>query len=253
MLSRPQSIESDQHTVTDRTQTPSGPSMLLPKGGGAIRGIGEELAANPFTGTGSLAIPFFTSPEGSAFAPKLSLSRDSGAGNGPFGFGWLFSLLQIALKPDQRPPQSNNVDGSYVFLLSDVEDLMPLPNPDGNRFKNIKTAPDYIIHRYHPCLECLFARIDCRPPPSNGDVLTHSISPNHVLTLYGKDQNSRKPRPRWSSRIFTSRDDGYKGELLLSHTGLPSQKRHTIQGSTLSIELPTTARRWGGLRSILGE
>lgn len=30
------------------------PSISLPKGGGAIRGIGEKFAANPVTGTGSL-------------------------------------------------------------------------------------------------------------------------------------------------------------------------------------------------------
>ena len=31
----------------------SAPSIALPKGGGAIRGIGEKFAANPVTGTGS--------------------------------------------------------------------------------------------------------------------------------------------------------------------------------------------------------
>ena len=36
-------------------QSPAGsaPSLSLPKGGGAIRGIGEKFAANPVTGTGS--------------------------------------------------------------------------------------------------------------------------------------------------------------------------------------------------------
>ena len=29
------------------------PSISLPKGGGAIRGMGEKFAANPATGTGS--------------------------------------------------------------------------------------------------------------------------------------------------------------------------------------------------------
>ncbi|MCE8427714.1 MAG: hypothetical protein J5U19_04895 [Candidatus Methanoperedens sp.] len=64
------------------------PSISLPKGGGAIRGIGEKFAANPVTGTGSLSIPIFTSPGRSGFGPQLSLSYDSGSGNGPFGFGW---------------------------------------------------------------------------------------------------------------------------------------------------------------------
>jgi hypothetical protein len=38
------------------------PSLSLPKGGGAIRGIGEKFAANPVTGTGSLNVPIYTSP-----------------------------------------------------------------------------------------------------------------------------------------------------------------------------------------------
>ena len=62
------------------------PSISLPKGGGAIRGIGEKFAANPVTGTGSLTVPIATSPGRSVFGPQLSLSYDSGAGNGPFGF-----------------------------------------------------------------------------------------------------------------------------------------------------------------------
>ena len=68
------------------------PSISLPKGGGAIRGIGEKFAANPVTGTGSMSVPIATSPGRSGFGPQLSLSYDSGAGNGPFGFGWSLSL-----------------------------------------------------------------------------------------------------------------------------------------------------------------
>ncbi len=34
-----------------------------------------------------LAAPIATSPGRSGFGPQLSLSYDSGAGNGPFGFG----------------------------------------------------------------------------------------------------------------------------------------------------------------------
>jgi hypothetical protein len=33
------------------------PAISLPKGGGAIRGIGEKFAANPVTGAGSMTVP----------------------------------------------------------------------------------------------------------------------------------------------------------------------------------------------------
>src|SRR5579872_5713028 len=61
----------------------SAPTLSLPKGGGAIRGIGEKFSANPVTGTGSLAMPIPISPGRSGFGPALSLGYDSGAGNGP--------------------------------------------------------------------------------------------------------------------------------------------------------------------------
>jgi hypothetical protein len=63
----------------------SAPTISLPKGGGAIRGIGEKFASNPVTGTGSMSVPIVTSPGRSSFGPQLSLSYDSGAGNSPFG------------------------------------------------------------------------------------------------------------------------------------------------------------------------
>jgi hypothetical protein len=83
----------------------SPPSINLPKGGGAIRGMGEKFAANPVTGTGSMTVPIATSPGRSGFGPQLSLSYDSGAGNGPFGFGWSLSLPSITRKTDKGLPK----------------------------------------------------------------------------------------------------------------------------------------------------
>ena len=45
----------------DQQQSPV-PAITLPKGGGAIRGIGEKFGANPVTGTGSMTVPIATSP-----------------------------------------------------------------------------------------------------------------------------------------------------------------------------------------------
>src|SRR5712692_9317456 len=83
----------------------SAPSISLPKGGGAIRGIGEKFAVNPVTGTGSLTVPIAASPGRSGFGPQLSLSYDSGAGNGPFGFGWHMALPSITRKTDKGLPR----------------------------------------------------------------------------------------------------------------------------------------------------
>src|SRR5919199_6168293 len=110
------------------------PSIQLPKGGGAIRGIGEKFAANPVTGTGSMTVPIATSPGRSGFGPQLSLSYDSGAGNGPFGFGWSLSLPAISRKTDKGLPKYEDASESDVFLLSGAEDLVPVLKEVGGRW-----------------------------------------------------------------------------------------------------------------------
>ncbi len=94
------------------------PAVTLPKGGGAIRGIGEKFAANPTTGTGSMSVPIATSPGRSGFGPQISISYDSGAGNGPFGFGWSLSLPAITRKTDKGLAQYRDSEGSDTFILS---------------------------------------------------------------------------------------------------------------------------------------
>src|ERR1700687_1336540 len=96
----------------------SPPALSLPKGGGAIRGIGEKFGANPVTGTGSLTVPISTSPGRSGFGPQLSLSYDSGAGNGPFGFGWSLALPSVTRKTDKGLPQYVDAEESDTFILS---------------------------------------------------------------------------------------------------------------------------------------
>jgi hypothetical protein len=51
---------SEGNAGPSQTSTGAGlqiPSIALPRGGGAIRGIGEKFAANPVTGTGGLTVP----------------------------------------------------------------------------------------------------------------------------------------------------------------------------------------------------
>lgn len=147
-------LSADAHT----------PTIQLPKGGGAIRDIGEKFAANPVTGTGSMSVPIASSPGRSGFGPQLSLTYDSGTGNGPFGFGWNLSLPSITRK---SLPQYLDAVDSDVFILSGAEDLVPVLVQDANdkwvpqasssgRSVDGKT---YCIRRYRPRIEALFARI----------------------------------------------------------------------------------------------
>src|SRR6516162_9941921 len=151
--------EQQSLPTESRKETPPLPTVSLPKGGGAIRGIGEKFAANPVTGTGSMSVPIATTPGRSGLGPQLSLSYDSGAGNGPFGFGWSLSLPSITRKTDKGLPQYHDADDSDVFILSGAEDLVPVLAQDVNgkwveeseslplRTVNRKT---YRIRRYRP-------------------------------------------------------------------------------------------------------
>ena len=168
------------------------PSISLPKGGGAIRGMGEKFAANPVTGSGSMSVPIATSPGRSGFGPQLGLSYDSGAGNGPFGFGWSLSLPSITRKTDKGLARyrdwSTDPLEADVFLLSGAEDLVPVFRKDengswlasqpaghglhrdpvdhwildrNNQFVIHEDLIDgYRVRRYRPRIEGLFARIE---------------------------------------------------------------------------------------------
>ncbi|MEV6409492.1 SpvB/TcaC N-terminal domain-containing protein [Streptomyces bobili] len=185
------------------------PSISLPKGGGAVRGLGEKFAANPVTGTGAMTVPIATSTGRSGFGPQLALSYNSDAGNGPFGFGWSLALPSITRKTDKGLPQYRDADESDVYILSGVEDLVPVLRPDGTRFVDDTSAPGYVVHRYRPRTEGLFARIERWTQVATGDMHWRSVSADNVTTLYGTDSRSRIERPadhqpsKEASRIFS--------------------------------------------------
>ncbi|HYQ61374.1 MAG TPA: SpvB/TcaC N-terminal domain-containing protein, partial [Desulfatiglandales bacterium] len=169
------------------------PSISLPRGGGAIRGIGEKFAANPVTGTGSMSVPIATSPGRSGFGPQLSLSYDSGAGNGPFGFGWSLSLPSITRKTDKGLPKYRDAEESDEFILSGAEDLVPILVEGGGTWHRESLPPravngkTYHIQRYRPRIEGLFARIErwtSQDEPK--DTFWRSISKDNITTWYGK-------------------------------------------------------------------
>lgn len=167
------------------------PAISLPKGGGAIRGVGEKFAANPVTGSGSMAVPLAVSPGRAGFGPQLSLSYDSGSGNGPFGFGWSLSVPRISRKTDKGLPLYRDAEESDVFLLSGAEDLVPVLLADGTRHEDEASHPGFTIRRYRPRVEGLFARIERWTEDATGDVHWRSITRENVTTIYGRNNESR--------------------------------------------------------------
>jgi RHS repeat-associated protein len=193
----------------DDTFCVSAPQISLPKGGGAIRGIGEKFAANPVTGTGSLTVPIYASPGRSGFGPQLSLSYDSGAGNGPFGLGWSLALPSITRKTDKGLPRYDDADRSDIFILSGAEDLVPALVETNSAWKRVEEqrmlyGRRYRVHRYRPRVEGLFARIErWSSSDDRTDIFWRSISKDNIVTWYGKSAESRIADPADASRIFT--------------------------------------------------
>jgi RHS repeat-associated protein len=225
----PASNARSGETETSRSSSSgnSMPAISLPKGGGAIRGIGEKFAANPVTGTGTLTIPIAISPGRSGFGPELSLSYDSGSGNGPFGFGWKLSLPAITRKTDKGLPRYWDSEESDVFILSGAEDLVPVlieSNGDWQREglpTRVLDGENYRIQRYRPRIEGLFARVERWTNLQTGETHWRSITRDNVTNLYGKDDNSRifspadanHPRREFSWLICQSHDD--KGNAIV--------------------------------------
>ncbi len=196
--------------ASEEKHSVSAPTITLPKGGGAIHGMGEKFAANPVTGTGSMSIPIATSPGRSGFGPQLSISYDSGAGNGAFGLGWNLSLPSITRRTDKGLPKYQDTDESDIFILSGAEDLVPVLIENGGNWEKEVIPPRtvggkiYTIQRYRPRIEGLFARIERWANQDNPeDRFWRSISKDNITTWYGKTKESRIADPSQPDHIFT--------------------------------------------------
>ncbi len=198
--------------------------MSLPKGGGAIKGIGEKFAANPVTGTGSMSVPIATSPGRAGFGPQLSLRYDSGAGQGPFGQGWSISVPSISRKTDKGLPLYLDDSDSDTFLLAGAEDLVPELDSQGRRIDDRLVTlygREYLIRRYRPRVEGLFARIErWRAKADPAHMFWRVTSADNVTSWYGRSDVSRVRDPGAPARIFEwllceTHDD--KGNVVVYH------------------------------------
>jgi hypothetical protein len=191
--------------AADQNPAPVPPAISLPKGGGAIRGIGEKFAANPVSSTGSMNVPIATNPGRSGFGPQLLLSYDSGAGNGPFGFGWSLTPPAITRKTDKGLPKYQDAEESDAFILSGAEDLVPVLKTNSTAGEFVKDAKGnfvydesprdgYLVRRFRPRIEGLFSRIER---------WTNLVDPTDVFwRSITKDNDVLRPaprKPRWLS------------------------------------------------------
>ena len=224
MADREENSNGSLSGSTDANFAVSAPKVSLPKGGGAISGIGEKFAANPVTGTGSMTVPLFTSPGRSGFGPQLSLSYDF--------WSWQRSVrVWLELCPF-RPSRAERTRAYRNISMpkSLTSSYFPAPKiwfPSLSRVKtggnvNPLTRPQASLATLYSAIgpgskACLRASNDGRtrrPASAIGAPSQRTIS----RRLYGKRDDARIANPADPTRIFTwficeSYDD--KGNAIL--------------------------------------
>lgn len=187
--------------------------ISLPKGGGALKGMGETFSPDLHTGTGNFSIPLQVPAGRNGFQPDLKLVYSTGSGNGPFGLGWNLSIPGVSRKTDRGvpryqddlPTQEERLERTSrdVFLLSGAEDLVPVPGATVGR------------QRYRPRTEGLFARIEHdRTPGHDHSGINHSDNNHSGINHSG---NNHSGNNHWE----VASKDG-----LVSLYGAPDLKNH---------------------------
>ncbi|MGT3355634.1 SpvB/TcaC N-terminal domain-containing protein [Yersinia enterocolitica] len=142
--------------------------LSLPKGGGAIAGMGESLGAIGPSGLASLALPLPISA-GRGYAPGLALSYSSGSGNGPFGLGWQMGTLSIRRRTAHGVPHYDNRD---EFIGPSGEVLIAVSAASESAKDERYASADFTVTRYQPRIEGGFDRIEFWQPQDSTSGLT---------------------------------------------------------------------------------
>ncbi|MES2110191.1 MAG: SpvB/TcaC N-terminal domain-containing protein, partial [Bacteroidota bacterium] len=202
-------VKPVEHSHSNKTSTPKKsnlidiPTIQLPKGGGAIKGISEKFSVNAANGTASFSLPLPFSHTRSNFAPKLSLAYNSGSGNSPFGLGWNIDLPSIHRRTEKLLPAYEDGEESDVFQFSGVEDLVPAYYQDAQQHWLIDAfnSGTLAIKRYKPRIEGSFNLIERITQPDN-TCYWKITSKDNIVTYYGYSKGARLVDPQDETRIF---------------------------------------------------
>lgn len=176
--------------------------LRLPKGGGAIEGIGETFRSSPASGTASLSIPVAT-PDARGVRLDLSIDYSSGGSQGPFGLGFGVSVPHIARRTEKRLPDYSDAD---EFVLSDAEYLVPalVRQSDGAWTPEELDSADgrHRIRRFRTRTEGSFVRVERWTRHDDGDVHWRTVTADHVTSVYGESSAARITDPDDRRRVF---------------------------------------------------
>lgn len=183
------------------------PQLSLPKGGGAISGMGSAFENNFFTGTASCSLSFpVTSARG--FDPSITLQYNSGSGNSEFGMGFSLALPSICIDTSKTIPR---YQGKDQFTLSSSGELV--------KIEETPTGSHRVI-RYRPRVDSDFSKIEQWVNTATGESYWKVTDKCNVITYFGQTDHSRIFNPDNKTQIFEwlideSRDA--KGNAILYH------------------------------------
>lgn len=190
--------------MNQNAQTKSGitpPS--LPKGGGAITGMGESLGQAGPTGMATMTIPLPVTA-GRGFAPALSLSYSSGGGNDVFGLGWSCRGVSVSRRTSHGVPQYNAQDS---FLGPAGEVLVPETDSKGKvittsvkQYGKKTLSTTYTVTRYFPRTEGAFNRIESWSA-ADGSLFWLLHHTSGALDMLGKSKAAQISDPQQTAHI----------------------------------------------------
>ena len=224
------------------------PSISLPKGGGAIRGIGEKFAANPVTGTGSMTVPIATSPGAPASgrssrcpttpAPATARSASAGAFRFPRSPQDRQGPAPVSTTPRSRTSSSSPAPKTWCRFWS---------RQGGSGSLRCCHCARWTTELSHPPLPpahrgAVRAHRALDQHGRSGDVHWRSISKDNIITLYGKthrEPHRRSRRPGAHLQLADLRDPRRQGQ----RRRLRATRRRTATASICRRPTSATARR----------
>jgi len=178
-------------------------NISLPKGGGAIKSLGESFQPNAFSGAASYSVPIPLTPA-RGFEPQLSLNYSSGDGNDIFGMGFSLALPKISRKTETGIPTYSEKD---TYILADEGELTPALIKQNDQWvldETTKSDGDdtWTVLKFLPREINSFSLIELWRNLSSGDSWWKVTTRNNVTSHYGRSQNARIADPEDETRIF---------------------------------------------------
>lgn len=167
------------------------PSIALPKGGGAIKGIGETFKADTFTGAAnySIAIPG-TAARG--FEPQLSINYSSGNGNDIFGMGFSLPIPRISIRTGKGIPR---YDGKDIYMWEGSELVLKKGSPS-------KMDNDWNVFEYLPRVQAAFSLIQHFVKEDQSESYWKITTKENTVSVFGASVRSRILNPANPAQIF---------------------------------------------------